>query len=54
MSKLEKKKVRDPIWSGKDERERQKVKVNQGYVAMLAVLPKYRGNGLGKILSKFI
>ena len=24
--------------------------VKQGYVAMLAVLPKYRGNGLGRLL----
>ena len=27
-----------------------KPSVKSGYVAMLAVLPKYRGNGLGKIL----
>lgn len=28
----------------------KEIYVKQGYIAMLAVLPKYRGNGLGRIL----
>ncbi|CAI2382813.1 unnamed protein product [Moneuplotes crassus] len=50
VSKLEPKKVRDPIIQSDTDREKDQIFCKSGYVAMLAVLPKYRGNGLGRIL----
>ena len=50
VSKLENKKVKDPILQTEESKMLNEVYCKSGYVAMLAVLPKYRGNGLGRIL----
>ena len=50
VSKLETKKVREPILQTREAQANGGCIIKSGYVAMLAVIPKYRGNGLGKLL----